>query len=80
MRIHIHDDRGPGQWDVDVESTRSTERSVTRLKIATILVGIAFEWLKEEAITAPAAPPEEEKPQIMLPGRDFPQGGLPKSV
>jgi hypothetical protein len=78
--ITISDEQAPGQWDVDVVAQRKAEKDVTRLKIATILIGIGFEWLKEEAIAQPAAPPPEEKPQIMLPGRDFPGGSLPPGV
>jgi hypothetical protein len=80
MKIVISNEGSPGEWDVEVVPQRRSEADITRLKIATILFGIAYDWLKEEVVAEPAPPPVEEKPQIMLPGRDFPTGGLPKGV
>lgn len=81
MKILISDEQAPGQWDVEVVPQRRSEANASRLKIATLLIGIAFDWLKEEVVNAPEAPPpEEETPKLMLPGRDFPTGSLPKSV
>lgn len=80
MKIIITDEQGPGQWTVDAIPQRTNEVNVSRLKVATILIGVGFDFLKEELITAPAPPPTEETPKIMLPGVDFPTGPLPKSV
>lgn len=77
MKIVISDEDGRGMWAINVEASRPDEEEPTPFHLAAIFSGLLQNLLRQLVIEE-RKPTPEPKRKIMLPGRDFPRGGIPQ--